>query len=88
MVERCLMSAPAAKKPSTAERMIMTLMFPASSAAWHAASRPSRITGPSALAGPRSIVTSMVPSSSRLPRDYLHVLLLHGHGFLVPFLIW
>src|SRR6266496_471354 len=64
MDERCLMSAPAAKKPSSAEHTIITLTSPDCSAASMAACRPSRIGTPSALAGGRSMVTTQTPGLS------------------------
>jgi hypothetical protein len=58
----CLMSAPAAKKPSTADATIMT--FRLASAASRAACRPSRTGSPSALTGGRFSVTTMSPGVS------------------------
>ena len=63
--DMCLMSAPAAKKPSKAEVTIMTLTSPARSAASMAACSPSRIGTPRALAGGRSSVTHQIPGLSR-----------------------
>src|SRR6266508_4044596 len=75
------MSAPAAKKPSSAEHTTITFTSPSRSAASIAACRPSRIGTPRALAGGRSIVTTRTPglSSRQLTTSDIGLLPSSGH---------
>src|SRR5262245_60899239 len=63
----CLMSAPAAKKPSMRDAITTTLISGVASAWSSAAVRPSTIGRPSALAGGRfrTIVSTPSPASSQ-----------------------